>query len=168
MDLTSLPVRIARRHLFLILFGLALALELLFARSTDWDAGGFEEKVILFDLCLFLPALHVAFYRRRLPLRTLVVRTVGLSLLGFYIASCLVPAEAQQLIADWSGARSAGLVVLALIELRLMIEVMKIVWGGKPSADEVAAKLGAPAWTARLMIAEVNFWKWVWRRIRGR
>lgn len=156
-----------RAHWFAPLLALLLGLELTFARSIDWSRDGFAEKAILFDLCLFVPALYALCYRHRLTRRALLLRTIALALGGIYIASKLVPAEAQVLLADLVWARNAGWLAIALIELALVVVTVKLVFGGA-STEEVAARSGAPLWVARLMQLEARFWKAVWRFLTGR
>lgn len=157
-----------RRNWFLPLLACLLAIELAFTRSIDWSRPRMPEAAVLFDLCLFIPALHFLCYRRRLALKPLLIRTAALAFLGVYIASKLIPPEAQSLLAELSWARTAGLVVIALIELRLLLLALKLVFGGRATADEVAAQTGAPPWIARLLLLEARFWKWLWRCIRRR
>ena len=59
----------ARRNWFVPLLALLLAIEWAFARTTDWPRDGLAETVVLFDLCLFVPALHFLCYRRTLTRR---------------------------------------------------------------------------------------------------
>lgn len=158
----------ARRNWFVPLLALLIAIEFAFARTTDWSRDGVAEAAILFDMCLFVPALYALCYRRRLALRPLLIRTFALALLGIYIATTLVPPGAQVLIADLAWARTAGWVVLALIELWVMIAVVKLVFGGGATAEQVAERSGAPAWVARLMLLEARFWKALWSFVRGR
>ena len=157
-----------KRHWFVPLALALILVELAFARTTPWPGTGHEEAAILFDMCLFVPLLHALCYRRILPLRALLIRTAALSLAGLYLASLLVPAEAQRWIDDLGALRLAGLAVLALIELWVLVEVVKILFGREPSVERIVARSGAPAWVARLMLLEARFWKWVWRRLRGR
>ncbi|HMG46462.1 MAG TPA: hypothetical protein VK614_03270 [Allosphingosinicella sp.] len=157
-----------RHNWFLPLLAILLAIELAFTRSIDWSQPRMPEAAVLFDLCLFIPALHFLCYRRKRALKPLLIRTAALALLGVYIASKLIPPEAQGLLAKLSWARTAGLAVVALIELRLLFLALKLVFGGHASAEEIAERTGAPPWIARLMLLEARFWKWVWRRIRGR
>jgi hypothetical protein len=159
--------RWVRRNWFVPLFAILLAIEFAFTRATDWSRDGVAEAAVLFDLCLFIPALHFLCYRRKLALRPLLFRTFALAFLGIWIASKLIPLEAQGLLAELSWARTAGLAVVALIELRLVFLALKLVFGGHATADEIAERTGAPPWIARLMLIEARFWKWVWRRIRG-
>ena len=73
--------------------------------------------------------------------RALLVRTGALALLGVYLASKLVPAEAQTVVADLVWARDAGWLILALMELSIAIWLVRLVFGGT-SAEEIAAKTG--------------------------
>lgn len=160
----------ARRNWFLPLLAVLLAIEWAFARATDWRGDGLAEAVVLFDLCLFVPALHFLCYRRRLAWKPLLIRTAALASLGVYFASHLIPAEAQHLVAGLAGlgwARLAGLSVLAALELWVVVKVVKLVFGGAVTEDDVVAS-GAPRWIARLMLIEARFWKWLWRLLRGR
>lgn len=158
----------ARRNWFLPLLAVLLAVEWAFARTTDWPRDGLAEAVILFDLCLFVPALHFLCYRRRLAWKPLLIRTAALASLGVYLASQLIPAEAQHLLAGLGWARLAGLAVLAALELWVLVKVVTLVFGSAVTEDDIVATSGAPRWIARLMLIEARFWKWLWRLLRGR
>jgi hypothetical protein len=161
-------LNLARVHWFVPLAPLLLLLETGFARSTDWSRAGPAEAAILFDLCLFAPFLYWLCYRRRLAGPALLMRAAALSLLGIYLASQLVPADAQQLLPRLSWLRTAGFAVLILIELRLFAAILKMVLAGEASAEQVATRGGTPIWVARLMLLEARFWRALWRLIRGR
>jgi hypothetical protein len=155
-----------RQHWFLVLLPLLLLIEYGFAQSTDWSTDGVAEAAILIDLCLFIPVLHFLCYRRKLAPRALLIRTTALFLAGIYIASQLVPAEGQMLLESLSPLRPIGLVVLALIEMKVLIELVKLAFSGHASAEELSARSGAPEWVAKLMLLEARFWKWLWSLIR--
>src|SRR5690349_6649979 len=89
-----------------------LFIEWLVVRNVGAEMGAYLETVVLFDLCLFMPALYVACYRRGVALKPLVLRTVALVCVGIYLSTYLVPAAAQQVLPHLSWARVAGLVVL--------------------------------------------------------
>ena len=158
----------ASRNWFLPVLALLLGIEFAFARATDWSRDGVAEAVILFDMCLFVPALYALCHRRRVALRPLLIRTFALAVLGVYIASKLVPPEAQHLVAELSWARMAGWVVLAAIELWVVVKVARLTFGGSVTAEQIAERHGTPEWIARLMLLEARFWKAVWRLVRGR
>jgi len=156
-----------KRNWFVPVLGLLLAIELAFTRSIDWSSPRGPEGAVLFDLCLFIPFLHFLCYRRKLALRPLLIRTFALAFLGIWVASKLVPPEAQSILVELGWARIAGLAVLALIELWLLALALKLVFGGRATAGEISERTGAPQWMARLMLLEARFWKWLWRLIRG-
>jgi hypothetical protein len=146
-----------------------LLIEWLLVRSLGTEMGPHVEAVVLFDLCLFMPLLYVLCYRGKLPFKHLLLRVLGLTCFGVYLASYIVPNAAQQLLPNLSLARTAGLAVLALVELRLLIAVLRLTFGAREAtADQVQAASGAPRWVARLLLLEARFWKAAWRLIRRR
>jgi hypothetical protein len=157
----------ARRNWFLPLLAMLLAIEFAFARATDWSRDGLAELVVVFDMCLFVPAIFIVCYRRKMALKPLLIRAAALVLAGIYIASKLVPADAQVLLAELFWARYAGWVVIALFELWVVVATVKLAFGGA-SARQIAEQSGAPPWIARLMQLEARFWKAVWRFLCGR
>lgn len=146
-----------------------LLIEWWIVRAIGADMGPHLEAVVLFDLCLFMPLLYILCYGRTLPLKHLLLRVLGLTCLGVYLASYMVPNAAQQILPNLSAARTIGLAVLALVELRLLIAVLRVTFGrGEATAEQIGAASGAPAWVARLMLLEARFWKAAWRMIRRR
>lgn len=164
---TDMPSGWVRRHWFVPLLVVLLAIETAFARTTNWSQDGPAELVILFDLCLFIPILYVLCYRRRLERKPLLIRAAALALAGIYIASKLVPADAQVVLTELVWARYAGLAVIALIELWVVVLTVKLVYGGA-ATEEIVRRSGAPPWIARLLQLEARFWKAVWRFLRRR
>jgi hypothetical protein len=112
--------------------------------------------------------LYVLCYRNKVARGQLVLRAVALACLGIYAATYLVPEPVQAILPQLGVLRIAGLAVLMLIELRLLIAAIRIVWGRDGSVEQVQAASGAPAWIARLMVMEARFWKRLWRLIRRR
>jgi hypothetical protein len=145
-----------------------ILVEWLVVRSVGGDVGPMLEIVVLFDLCLFMPALFLLCYRGRRPARQLALRAAALACLGIYIATYLVPEAARRLLPHLGWARAVGLAVLLLIEFRLLVVTLRLVWGHDAGAEEVAAASGAPAWIARLMVMEARFWKTLWGLLRRR
>ena len=115
-----------------------------------------------------VPSLYVLCYRRTLATKALFLRMIGLACLGIFVASKLVPAATQTLLPYLTWPRTAGLAVLALVELKLMIELIRLVFGGKGSTTEIAKRTGAPPALVRLMALEARFWKSVWRFVLRR
>lgn len=159
---------VLRRHWFVPVAIMLLAIEWPFVRTVDWSREGFAEAAVLFDMTVSIPVLYLLCYRGQLPWRALAVRTAALACLGVYLASWLVPGEAQRWILELSWLRTVGLILLALIELRLVVAAVRLTLGGRTDATLVAAQTGAPEWAARLMLLEARFWKRVWRLLRGK
>jgi len=157
-----------RANWFFALVPPLLLIEWLVVRSIGAEMGAAVEAVVLFDLCVFMPLLHVICYRNALPLRQLILRTIGLFFLGVYISSYLVPEPLQKVLPQLGWARVIGLAVLATIEFGLLIAVLRLVWRPGATAEQVQAASGAPEWLAKLMLLEARFWRAVWAFIRGR
>jgi hypothetical protein len=154
---------------FLLVLPLLLGVSWLFTRSIDWQASARTgEAVTLLDWMVSIPLLYFLCYRHTVQGRAMAIRLLALACLGVWIASRLVPAEAQDLLPHLSWPRMAGLAVLALIELRLLVLALKLAFSGKASAEELAERTGAPPLLAKLMLLEARFWRAVWRLIRRR
>jgi hypothetical protein len=153
---------------FVVAVPLLLLVEWLVVRDLGGEMGRFLEAVVLFDLCLFMPLLYLLCYRNKVPRRQLVLRAMALACLGIYVATYLVPEPLQAVLPQLGPLRIAGLGVLMLIELRLLIAAVRVVWGRDGSVEQVQAASGAPAWMARLMVMEARLWKRLWRLIRRR
>jgi hypothetical protein len=145
-----------------------LLLEWLVVRSFGVEMGQLAETIVLFDLCLFMPALYVICYHRTVPLKALLLRVLALICAGGYLASYMVPASLQQILPELGVARIAGLAVIMLVELRLLIATLRLVWGRDAGLADLQAASGAPEWMVRLMVLEARFWKTVWRFLRRR
>jgi hypothetical protein len=157
-----------RSNWFVVAVPPLLLIEWLVARNIGGEMGPYLETVVLFDLCLFMPALYIACYWRSVALKPLILRTIALVCVGIYLSTYLVPAAAQQVLPHLFWARIAGLIVLALVELRLLVMAVRMIYGRNASAEQVSAASGAPPWIARLMVLEARFWRTVWRLVRRR
>jgi hypothetical protein len=138
----------------------------LVSRAAPWPAGGDMEVALLVDACVTLPVLYALCYGRSLPLWQLAVRCVGIACLGIYLLGYIVPPHAQVLLPSFGIARTIGLVLLLLIEVRLLIAALRLLFGSELSAEKLSAETGAPPLVAKLMILEARFWKAVWRFLR--
>jgi len=157
-----------RANWFMVAVPAVVLVEWLIVRDVGGEMGRFLEAVVLFDLCVFMPLLYVLCYRGVVPRRQLVLRTAALVCLGIYVSTYLVPEPMQVLLPELGPLRIAGLGVLMLIELRLLIAALRIVWVRAGSVEQVQAASGAPAWIAKLMVMEARLWKRLWRLIRRR
>jgi hypothetical protein len=169
-----MPARFSARewvvgNWFLVLLPALFAISFFFTRSVDWGGtGGMAEAVTLFDWCVSIPFLYFLCYRKKLPARQLILRLLALACLGIWVATLLVPAAYQEILPQLSWPRRAGLAILVLIELRVLVAALRIVFSGTATAAELSQGIGIPPLIARMMMAEARFWRAVWRLIRGR
>ncbi len=154
-------------HWFVPAFALILGALWLVARDPMFMAEG-GEKAVLADLCFTVPILYVLCYRRRHSAAQLGLRALALACLGIWLGSWIIPESDQSVLLRLGPLRVAGLVVLVLIELRLLVAMIRLVFGPDASSDELSRVTGAPPFVARLMLIEARFWKAVWRLIRRR
>ena len=154
---------------FLLVAPVLAVVGLLVARTVPWgtDDSGFE-AVLLFDACVSVPVLYVLCYGRTMSVGQLAVRSLALACLGICLLGQVVPADAQSLLPRFGWARWIGIAVLLLIELRLLVAGIRLVFEGETTAHELQEKTGAPPLLARLMLLEARFWKAVWRFLRRR
>jgi hypothetical protein len=166
--MTTAPVTWLKSNWFAVVVPPLLLTEWLVVRSLGAEMGPLAETIVLFDLCVFMPALYVICYYRSVPLKALLLRVLGLVCAGIYLASYMVPASLQQILPELGAEQVAGLAVIMFIELRLLIATLRLVWGRDAGVAEVQAASGAPDWMVRLMVLEARFWKAVWRFLRRR
>lgn len=153
---------------FLVLVPILLLVSYLFNRSFNWTGRGVEaEAVTVFDWCVSVPFLYYLCYRKTLPVRQMLVRLAALACLGVWIAGRMVPEASQVVLPELGWARWVGLAVLALIELRLLVAVLRLAFSGSAQTQDLE-KEGVPPLLARLMLLEARFWRALWRMIRGR
>ena len=158
----------ARRQWFWLLMPLWLLASHTLRGSIDWRTEGRTGEVtMLFDWCVFLPALYAASLWRTLPLRAVLLRALGLSCAGLWVAGLLVPDAAEHLLARLGPLRWLGVAVALLVEGALFAATLRLLFSGRADAPALE-RLGAPPLLARLMLLEARFWRWLWTRLRGR
>lgn len=158
----------ARRHWFLLLTPFWAAASIHLRLSLDWrDDARLGEAALLFDWCVFLPALYAFSLRRALPLRAILLRALGASCAGLWIAGLLVPDAAERLLRDLAWLRYAEQAGLVLLEGAAALAMLRLLLCGRADAAALARE-GVPPFVARLMLAEARFWRWVWAKVRGR
>ncbi len=134
---------------------------------TAWSRAGVSlEAALIFDAVVTVPALYALCYGRRRPLRPVAVRMVALACLGIYLLGWIVPTDAQVLLPSLGWARNAGLAVLILVELRIMVGALRLVFRAGATSEQLTAQTGAPPLIAKLMLLEVRIWKRLWRLLR--
>ena len=141
----------------------------LIARSVSWtDDARMTEAALLVDATITLPVLYALCYGRSLPLWQVAVRMVGIACLGTYLLSFIIPAEAQLLLPHFAWARTVGMALLLLIELRLFIAGVRLLFKEGVTSEQLSAETGAPRPLAKLMLLEARMWKGLARYFRRR
>ena len=154
---------------FVLVAPLLFVLAWFIGRSTAWaQEGAAVEAALLVDATITLPLLYALCYARSLPLWQLAVRMVGIACLGIYLVSYLVPPGSQSLLPSFAWARTVGFALLCLIELRLLITGIRMVFKSDVTAEQLTAATGAPPLLAKLMLLEARMWKGLARFLRGR
>lgn len=156
-------------HWFILLVPVLLAGALLMSTTVDWQReGSTAEAVLLFDACVTLPLLYWLCYRGKKAPKQLAIRMAALACLGVALAGWLVPAAHHDLIARVAWLRWLGLAVLALIEIRVVLLTVRLLFTSDVRPEKLAAEANVPLIFARLMALEARFWKAVWKLIRRR
>ncbi len=139
----------------------------LISRSTPWPHGGAGmEAALLVDACITVPALYLVCYWRTMPLWQLAVRAIAIACLGIFLLGYIIPAGSQVLLPEFAAARTVGMVLLFLIEVRLVIGAVRMVFTSEVSAEKLSKETGAPPLIAKMMVLEARLWKAVWRFLR--
>lgn len=156
-----------RRHWFYLLLPLLLAIAFGFRATHPWaESPVIGEATALFDWCLFVPCLYAICYRD-MPRRALAIRVLGLVCAGIWIAGLIVPVSAQTMLAQWGWLRGVGIAVLVAVEGWALVAVLRVIFSADADTKQLERQ-GIPPLLAQLMLAEARFWRWLWRRLRGR
>ena len=157
------------RNWFVLVAPLLFAVAWLISRSTAWaQDASVVEAGLLADATITLPLLYALCYRRSLPLWRLAIRMIGIACLGIYLVSYLVPPDSQSLLPGFAWARTLGFALLCLIELRLLIAGIRLMFKSDVTAEQLTAATGAPPLLAKLMLLEARMWKGLARFLRRR
>jgi hypothetical protein len=158
---------VVRTHWYAPLFLAMLAAVWLLARNAAFMASG-GEAALLIDLCVTAPVLYALCYGKRQPVRQTAIKAIAIACAGVWLASWLIPAASQSILPHLTPIRWAGLVVIALVEVRLVIAAVRLAFSRSATAQDIAKASDAPQWIARLMLAEARLWRSLWNFIRGR
>jgi hypothetical protein len=123
------------------------------------------EYAVVFDMLFTVPVFFVLCYRKRLSLKELIIRVLGIQCLGIWIAAQLVPLESQTLLPQLAWLRYAGLAVLILIELRIMVLLFKVVFKVETTTRQLE-DIGMPPLLTKIVLIEARFWRWVFSRFK--
>jgi hypothetical protein len=154
-----------RRHWFFALLPVLVLAGWNLARTAPPGDAALVERVLIADVCLSVPILYALCYARRMPLRRLLVRCLGLALAGLVVLGWTLPAEQQSVLPATKPLRIAAMALLALVELRILIAALQLVFRSAPR-PELLEERGVPPLIAKLMVIEARFWKAVWRLLR--
>lgn len=158
----------SRRHWFYLLLPLWLAITVNLHLTFEWQAEPrLGEALVLFDWCIFIPALYAVCYWGRSSARALGIKLLALSCLGLWVAGKVVPDTAEGILRDWSWLRQIGLAALVAVEIAAVCAALRVAFSSRPDVVQLERQ-GVPPLLARLMLAEARFWRWVWSKMRGR
>lgn len=153
---------------FWIVLPLLVAIEAAFAFTLPWSEYPRAEWVVLFDMCVFLPALHAIAYRNALSRRALVIRTLAIAGLGLWLSRYLVPVESQQALLHLGRLHEALIGVAIVFELGFAVLLTRAMFSRDADAAQLERDFALPPFVARLIMWEARFWKGVagWFRRR--
>jgi hypothetical protein len=152
-------------HWFYAAFAILTSLAFALGRIGRFPSPSFEAAT-LFVLVVIPPSLFLACYRERTNRRQLAAGSLGASCTGLFIASWAIPASSQHILPHLGWARTSGLVLIALIEVVVLYRLIRLLFQGNPTAEQLSKASGAPPWLAYMMLLEASFWKTIWHFLR--
>lgn len=164
MQRTAIAGRL-RENWFWPLAVLLLALAAAISWSIPTDALDGWEVALLFDVFVTIPLLFVLCYRRQRTAAQLAVRVLALQCLGIWIAAKLVPADSQVILPHLVWLRYTGLAILVLIEIRLGLVLLRLVFKPETTRSQLEAS-GMPPLLAKVALLEARFWRWIFGLFR--
>ncbi|MBM0171423.1 hypothetical protein [Altererythrobacter sp. C41] len=150
---------VLRHWYFWIAMPLVVAIEAAFVFTLPWNEYPRAEWAVLFDLCVFLPALHLIVYRKALSRRALLIRTVAIAGLGLWLSRYLVPAESQQALLHLAKLHGGLVGVVIVFELGVMMLVIRAAFARDADPQRLERDFAVPPLIARLMVWEARFWR---------
>lgn len=118
------------------------------------------EAALLFDTLVTIPGLFWLCYRGSLKPGAMALRIVALQCSGLWFLGWILPSTEQHVLPTLAPLRSAGLAVIVLVELRLAVALVRIVFKPETKPTDLQSQ-GVPEWVARAMLIEARFWRWV-------
>ncbi|MDJ0711533.1 MAG: hypothetical protein QNJ14_14170 [Woeseiaceae bacterium] len=157
-----------RAHWFFPIAALAVAVNASAIFLDRWESPRLLEAGLLFDFAVLVPLLYMVCYRA--DRRRAIVRAIALACLGIWAVGHVVPEPDQVLLQELTIVRYVGLGVLAVLEVKLIVAIFRVVASSSSSAENEASKLGAetgtPPWVSKLLAWEAAIWIKVWRFIK--
>jgi len=166
-----------RAHWFFLVGGAIIASDLIIVSLHGWSLSSpspqLFEAALLFDFAVMVPLLYAWCYRAKG--KAAIIRALGLSCLAIWATGYVVPPEHHHVLNSVAWLRYVGMMVLALLEIKLLIVFYRSVFSSEKSietaANKFAADAGMPPWVARVVALEAKFWRKVWgllKRITNR
>lgn len=116
------------------------------------------ELAVIFDILITLPILFFLCYRKTLSKKMLAFRIIALQCFGIWLASKIIPTNIQIFLPQLVWMRYVGLLVIAIVELRLMIALFKLVFR-TDTQEKQLEEIGMPPLLAKLALMEARFWQ---------
>lgn len=162
LSLRSSATNIFIHHWFWLLFVAAVLVLFLVSPVLLLENAKIAEMVILFDLCIFLPAVYVICYRNQQSVRQILLRIIGVISLGIFIGAWLIPESVQAILPNLFIGRNIAITFVIIVELFALIAILKMAFAKDNDPVEIAKQSGAPEAFVKFMVLEANFWKAVW------
>ena len=168
-------IALVRQQAFWLVLPFAVAFVWWNATSMGVQNARLSEAALLIDLAIVLPAAHALIYWKRLPQRTVLLRSGGLAGLGAFAASLLYAGETSVVLDHLARGRAWLMVPILLFEAYVFIVLLRVAFDGCDESERVDAieeRFAVPSWLARLLVWEADFWRGVRRLVlkllRGR
>ena len=169
---------ILRAHWALFTVASMVLLGYIGAQLDDWNAPRLLEASLLVDLAIIAPLLLTICYWNANTPKQRVLKGIGFAGLGLSLVAWLVPHQHhfilnifEPLTETLHAGRSIFAILFVLFEAWLFWTIAKALFAAE-SKEEMEASLqdkaDLPPYLAKLMVAEVTFWKWVARKITFR
>ena len=141
-----------------------IGLDIYIVQTVKWSNPLVIEVGVLLTLSVIIPIIYLTCYRS--GLRRTLIRMSGLSLLGVWLASVLIPDSYQTLLLHLVPLRYLGIAVLCVVEVKLLIMMLTFIIYqddneglSKQLSEQLSEKGDLPEWYARLMAYEAAFWR---------
>lgn len=118
------------------------------------------ELEVLFGSSFVLPLLVVLFFPG--SIKSIVLKFLAICCLGVWLAHRIFPIEQQVILPELVWLRYMGMVILALLEIKLVAMVFKTIVNDKEKkldAKRLQEAQEMPEWVAKIMAWETNMWK---------
>ena len=154
-------VSFLRQNWFFPALVLVVCTDVFIGRLEDWSNARALEIGVLLDLAVFIPLFYLWCYRAKG--RPAIIRAVGLSCFGIWVAGFIIPVEHQLVLNKLEFIRYVLLALIFVSGARLMFKVYSVVLGddkdARSSTMKAAKRQGTPQWLLRIWEWEATTWK---------